>query len=167
MKNNVTLIGLGNVLLRDDGIGIHALNIIRKRFSFSPPIEIIDGGTMGLDLLPFLKDGSKLLFLDAVDFDREPGYIKTLEDEEIPSTLQTKLSVHHIGLSDLLWAARLMDIRPGRICLMGIQPESIDVGLEMTERIGSRVDELVQRIIHKLEEWNITCALQSPYGSSK
>jgi hydrogenase maturation protease len=157
----ILVIGIGNILLKDEGVGVHALNAIKERYVFSPPVELIDGGTMGLDLLPFFEDHEKILIIDAVDFGREPGYVEAIEDEHIPSVFLPKLSVHHVGLCDVLFAAKLIDIKPEKICLIGVQPESIDVGLEMTESIKSTLGKLTGLIIEKLKQWNVTCALQS------
>ncbi len=156
MKHRILVVGLGNILLRDEGIGVHTAQILKERFRFSPEVEIIDGGTLGLDLLPFLEERESVLVVDAVDFGREPGYIGEIEGDSIPSKLQTKLSVHHVGLPDLLLAATWMDMKPERICLIGIQPESIEVGLEMTERVKGKTEELVGRTIAKLGEWGVT-----------
>ncbi len=121
----------------------------------------MDGGTMGLDLLPIFEGRDKVLIVDAVDFKREPGHIGIIENDDIPSVLNTKLSVHHIGLSDVLFAAKLMDIVPLEICLVGIQPESLDIGLDMTDKISEKLDVLVEMIIKKLKEWGVECALLS------
>lgn len=163
---NIALIGLGNILLRDEGVGVHALNTIRERYCFSPNIEMIDGGTLGLDLLPIFEGRDRILIIDAVNFEKEPGYIGIIEDDDIPSALMTKLSVHHIGLADVLFAAKLLDIKPSSICLIGIQPQSIDMGLEMTQCIIDKMEELTGVVIAKLKEWNIECALRSPRGLS-
>jgi hydrogenase maturation protease len=161
LLGKISIIGLGNILLRDEGVGVHVVHAIKERFTFSPPVELIDGGTMGLDLLPFLENYEKILIVDAVDFGKEPGYIEEIEDDYIPSVLLPKLSVHHIGLCDVLFAAKLMDIKPEKVCLIGVQPESIDVGLEMTEPIKATLEALTGLIIEKLKQWDVTCALQS------
>ncbi|HVP77162.1 MAG TPA: HyaD/HybD family hydrogenase maturation endopeptidase [Thermodesulfobacteriota bacterium] len=161
MKNNILVIGLGNILLRDEGVGVHAIRILKERYRFDPCLEIIDGGTLGLDLLPFLETGDKVLFVDAIDFGKKPGYIGEIEDDEILPAFQTKLSVHHIGLSDLLLAAKWMDLKPVKICLIGIQPESVEMGLEMTDCIIGKLTELVDWVFQKLKAWGATCALQS------
>lgn len=158
----IKIIGLGNILLKDEGIGVHAVNAVKERYTFSPEVEIIDGGTLGLDLLHFFEGTDKVLIVDAVDFKKAPGYIGTIEDDDIPSTLFAKLSVHHIGLSDVLFAAKLLEITPAKLRLIGIQPESLDVGLAMTERINGKMEEVIGAIISTLKEWNIECALQSP-----
>jgi len=153
MKNRILLIGLGNILLKDEGVGVHAIRILKERYHFGPSIEIIDGGTLGLDLLPFLEHCDRVLFVDAVDFGEEPGHIGEMEDGEIPSLLQARLSVHHMGLSDLLLAATWKDLKPEKICLIGIQPESLDMGLEMTPLIRGRLEKLLDRVVGKLEAW--------------
>ncbi len=157
-----SIIGLGNILLKDEGVGVHAVNAIKGRYSFSPEVEIIDGGTLGLDLLHFFEGKDRILILDAVDFRKEPGYIGVLDDEAIPSALFAKLSVHHIGLSDVLFAAKLLGFTPSKLRLIGIQPESMEVGLEMTDCISGKMDRIIEMVIQTLKEWNIGCVLQSP-----
>lgn len=158
----ITLIGLGNILLKDEGVGVHVVNAIKERYSFSPEVEIIDGGTLGLDLLHYFEGKDKVLLVDAVDFRKEPGYIGTMDDDAIPSTLFAKLSVHHIGLSDVLFAAKLLDYTPSKIRLIGIQPQSLDVGLDVTDCVASKIEELMRLVIETLKEWKVECVLQSP-----
>jgi hydrogenase maturation protease len=160
MKTEIALMGLGNILLRDEGVGVHVVNGIREHYTFSPPVQLIDGGTLGFALLPFFEEFGKILIVDAVDFGKAPGHIEALEDDRIPSVFLPKLSVHHIGLCDVLFAVKLMDLNPEKICLIGIQPGSTDVGLEMTETIESALGTLTDLIIMKLKAWNVTCALQ-------
>jgi hydrogenase maturation protease len=157
-----SVIGLGNILLKDEGIGVHAVNAIKEGYTFSPEVEIIDGGTLGLDLLHFFEGRDRVLIVDAVDFRKDPGYIGVIEDDNIPSTLFAKLSVHHIGLSDVLFAAKLLDITPSKLRLIGIQPQSLDVGLTMTECVSGKMNQLIDLIIQTLKEWNIECALRCP-----
>lgn len=168
MNSSVLVIGLGNILLTDEGIGVHAASALKKRYSFAPEVvEVIDGGTMGLDLLPLFEGRDKIMIIDAVDFGKEPGYIGIISNDEIPSALKTKLSVHHIGLSDVLYAAKLMGIMPSDVCLVGIQPKSLDVGLDMTDGIKEKIDILIDLTIGKLKEWNVECVLLSHQESSK
>ncbi len=160
------VIGLGNILLKDEGVGVHAVNALKESCSFSPEVEIIDGGTLGLDLLPLIEGKDRLILIDAVDFKKEPGFIGVLEDEEIPSALFAKLSVHHIGLSDVLYASKLMGITPAKIRLIGIQPGSMDVGLDLTPCVSDRIKDVVEMTVKTLKEWNVECALPSPQKSS-
>ena len=161
MKDRILLIGLGNILLRDEGVGVHVIHILKERYHFGPSLEIIDGGTLGLDLLPFLETCDKVLFVDAINFGREPGYVGEIEDDAIPSAFQTKLSVHHIGVADLFLAAKWMDLKLANMCLIGIQPQSIEMGLEMTDCITDKLEELMDRVFQRLKGWGATCAVQS------
>jgi hydrogenase maturation protease len=156
----ITLLGLGNILLSDEGIGVHAVNTIKKRYTFSPEIDIIDGGTMGLDLLPVFQLQDKILIIDAVDFGKAPGYSGVIEEDKIPSVLNVKLSVHHIGLSDLLFTAKLTRTSPPEVCLVGIQPKSLDIGLEMTKEVRDAFDAVIDLAIGKLKQWNIQASMQ-------
>lgn len=162
----VVVLGLGNILLSDEGVGVHAVNAMKERYLFSPPIDLIDGGTMGLDLLPIFQTRDRVLIIDAVDFHKDPGHMGTLEGEKIPSVLNSKLSVHHIGLSDVLFTAKLMRDTPLTVHLVGIQPKSLDVGLDMTGEIRVKLDAVIDLVLQKLKEWNVECVLQSPQESS-
>ncbi len=165
MRNKVTVLGLGNILLRDEGVGVHAANAVRERYTCSPAVEIVDGGTMGLDLLPFFQESDKVLIIDAVDFGKPPGHVGTVEGDAIPSVLSSKLSVHHIGLSDLLFAAKLANETMPAVCLVGMQPKSLDVGLDMSAEVRENFERLIQTAVRKLSDWNISCASRSPQRS--
>ncbi len=165
-SGRISILGLGNILLTDEGVGVHAVKAIEENYTFSPEIELIDGGTMGLDLLPIFQSQDKILIIDAVDFKKAPGHIETIEGDKIPSVLNSKLSVHHIGLSDLLFAAKLTRTTPQEVCLVGIQPKSLDVGLDMTEEVRVKLDSIIDLAIQRLKEWNVECVLRSPQKSS-
>ncbi len=152
---NIAILGIGNILLSDEGIGVHAINKLKDQCKFPENVRLIDGGTMGLDLLPFFEGNDKVLIIDAVDFKKEPGTIDIIEGGKIPSFLTSKLSVHQIGLPDMLFAARLMEITPHEMCLIGIQPKSMDTGTELSEEIKTKLEPLLDRVIQKLKEWGI------------
>ncbi len=150
MKPSITLIGLGNILMRDEGVGIHAIKYIQDNFFIPSDLQIVDGGTSGLDLLPFIEKREYVIFVDAVNFNREPGYIGVLIDGQIPALFGVKDSLHHMGLKDVLAAAQLLDRFPIQTCLVGIQPGVIDTGLELTIDIQARLLTLVDEIIAQI-----------------
>jgi hydrogenase maturation protease len=163
----VTLLGLGNILMRDDGVGVHAIKVVQERFAVPPELDIVDGGTSGLDLLPFIEGRERVLFVDAVDFGKEPGFIGELVNDDIPAFFtKNKSSLHHIGLTDVLATARLLNILPEEVCLIGIQPQGIEMGLELTEVMQGKLDRLVGLIIDKLRDWDLYLVLRSPSPSS-
>ncbi len=151
----IAILGIGNILLSDEGVGVRAIDKLKAEYEFPENVRLIDGGTMGLDLLPFFEGNEKVLIIDAVNFKKDPGTIDIIEGDKIPGFLTSKLSVHQIGLPDLLFAARLMEITPPQMCLIGIQPKSMDTGTELSEEIKDKLETLVERVIQKLKEWEI------------
>ncbi len=154
-KATLSVCGIGNVLLSDEGVGVHVLNDLRRRYVFPDNVELIDGGTMGLDLLPFIEGKAKVLFIDAANFNSEPGTIKELKNDEIPSFFSSKLSVHQIGLPDMLAASKIMGNLPEEMCLIGIQPKKIETGYGLSNEIKEKIDELISRIISRLLYWGV------------
>jgi len=151
-----TLIGLGNILMRDEGIGVHAVKAVQERFLVPPELEIVDGGTAGLNLLPFLEGRDRVLFVDAVDFGQEPGFMGELANDAIPALFgKDKASLHHVCLAEVLALARLLEILPQEICLIGIQPQSMEPGLELTALLQEKLEILIIHISAKLREWGI------------
>ncbi|HEY6010413.1 MAG TPA: HyaD/HybD family hydrogenase maturation endopeptidase [Nitrospirota bacterium] len=158
----ITIMGLGNILLMDEGVGVHAVKAFQQQYRVPDYVEIVDGGAAGLDLLPFIDGREKLLMVDAVNFDREPGYIDILQNDAIPAKFGVKASLHHLGLMDVLSIVKLSDTSPKDICLIGIQPKNMELGLDMTPEIWDKINALVERMVSKLREWNVPCALLSP-----
>jgi hydrogenase maturation protease len=155
MNPKFILIGLGNILLRDEGVGVHAVEALRKNFDFPEDVRLLDGGTLGLDLLPFIEGMEKILFIDAVDLRKEPGTIAIIEDEDLPSFLAPKLSLHQVGLSDLLFASSFMGMRPSKITLIGIQPHKIEVGLTLSATVTENFEKFLNTILEELREWGV------------
>lgn len=161
MNLTITILGIGNILMQDEGVGVHVVNAFQKRYSVPDSVEIVDGGSAGLDLLEYFEGRDKVLIVDAVDFGREPGYIDTLENEAIPARFGTKMSMHHLGLLEVISVTKLMGALPKELCLIGIQPKTIELGLDMTPEIWDNVDVLIERLVDKLRDWNVPCVLQS------
>ena len=116
---------------------------------------MFDGGTLGLDLLPQLEGIDRLLIVDAVETGNAPGSLVRLTGEEIPMVMETKLSPHQMGLKDLLAVAMLMGIKPPEMVLLGIQPETIDIGLDLSPAVEAQFGTLVQNVLRELENWEI------------
>ncbi len=152
---NIAVFGIGNILLSDDGVGIHAVQKLQNDYEFPDNVELIDGGTKGLDLLPLFENRDKVLIIDAANFKKEPGTIDTVVGDKIPAFLSTKLSVHQIGLPDMLFAAKWMEITPPEMCLIGMQPKSMETTTEMTDVVSEKLDDLLEKVMHKLKEWGV------------
>lgn len=141
--------------MQDEGVGVQVVRALEERYELPPELEVVDGGTYGLDLLPYIEGRERVLFVDAVNFRKDPGYIGVLENEEIPALFAAKESLHHLGLMDVLAAAKLLDVSPREICLIGIQPLRLDIGIELSELLQAKMDPLLDRIIAKLKEWHL------------
>lgn len=141
--------------MQDEGVGVHLVNALSQKYSFEPKIELIDGGTTGTDLLPYFAENSHILLLDAVNFHKEPGFIGSYENDEILTRLNTKLSLHHLGLTDVLSTNKLLGVRPEQTFLLGIQPEQMEVGMELTETVKLRLPRMEEVALQKLAEWGV------------
>jgi len=155
MAIKISLIGLGNLLLGDEGVGVHAVEALKKKYDFPEEVRLLDGGTLGLDLLHLIEGMDRVLFVDAVDLKKKPGTIAVIQGEDLPSILEPKLSLHHVGLADLLFASSFLGTRPAEIALVGIQPETLEIGLELSPTIKGRFDKLLETVLEKLREWGL------------
>lgn len=155
ISTKVTIIGLGNLLLRDEGIGVQVITELKRKYDFPEQVRLLDGGTLGLDLLPLIEGQEQIIFIDAISGHQEPGTVIVIEDENLPSFIGPKLSFHHVGLSDLLFASSLQGSKPAKVVLMGIQPEKIEVGLSLSDNLRGKMPQIIDTIVKKLETWGI------------
>ena len=147
----VLILGVGNLLLSDEGAGLHVIRRLQERYVLPGDVQILDGGTLGMDLLYYLEGCATLLIIDAVETGKAPGWLIRLEGEAVPAFLSVKVSPHQIGVPDMLFAAKLKGIDPPDIVLWGVQPESLEIGLELSPVVESQVDVLVGKLREELE----------------
>jgi hydrogenase maturation protease len=164
MLSSILVLGVGNVLLQDEGIGVHAVQRLNERYRLPPNVRVADGGVQGLDLLPMLDGVESLLVVDAIDTGGSPGAIVRLEGEAIPAALALKMSMHQVGLQDLLGLSRLQGTLPSRVVLWGMQPAAIDWGLELSPAVAARLDGLVEAVAGELGDWGV--AVESLGGTA-
>jgi len=149
------VLGLGNILLQDEGVGVRVAERLRDRYTFPEGVDVLDGGVRGLALMPFLEGVSRLLIIDAVRAGKEPGTLIRLVGNEIPAVLSPKISPHQEGLADLLWVAKIVGPCPSEIVLWGLEPAQIETGLELSPPVAVQVDALVQKVVEELAEWGV------------
>ncbi len=157
MSDKTLILGIGNVLWADEGFGVRCVERLAERFSFGPEVHVLDGGTQGLYLLPFLDGARNLLVFDAVDYGLTPGDMKVVEDGEVPAFMGAKkMSLHQTGFQDVIATAQLMGICPERLCLIGVQPEELeDYGGGLRDIVAAQIDPAVDIGIEKLAEWGV------------
>jgi hydrogenase maturation protease len=150
---SVLILGLGNALMTDDAFGPRLIDALQARFRFPAAVAVLDGGTLGLDLLPRLEGIEKLLVVDAVAMGAPPGTVFRLQGEEVPRAFAGKLSVHQMGLQDLLAVAELQGHLPAELVVWGVQPESIEMGLELTEPVAAAMEVAMAGVAGELRSW--------------
>lgn len=147
------VLGVGNLLLSDEGVGVRVVERLAVTYQIPEEVQLLDGGTLGLDLLYYLEGIENLLIVDAVQTDKEAGTLLRLEGDEVPAFLSMKISPHQIGIPDMLFAAKLKDLYPRNVVLFGVQPAVLDIGVELSPVIAPKVEVLVDRVVEQLEEW--------------
>jgi hydrogenase maturation protease len=147
------ILGVGNLLLSDEGVGVHVLERLAAIYDMPKEVQTLDGGTLGLGLLYYLEGVENLLIIDAVEMGEQPGTLLRLEGDEVPSFLSIKMSPHQIGIPDMLFAARLTDLYPRNVVLWGVQPGVLDTGLDLSPPVAAQVDVLVEKVVKELAQW--------------
>ncbi len=158
LENDVAILGLGNSILTDEGIGIHLLEFLSEKYHFSPSIDFINGGTAGIDLTYLLQGYSTLIILDAVICSpSQPGKIHRVEQDRLLNHQGGgRISPHHLGLHDLLALAEFMGTVPDTIHLIGIEPFYLDWGLHLSPQMQALVPKLEHHIIDLLQCHGVT-----------
>ena len=150
MSKKVVVLGLGNLLLKDEGIGIHIVKRLQKQ-DLPEDVEILDGGSASLDALNFAKGAAKLIIVDAICCGKDPGTIYRLKNKELYQTLDSKkLSLHQFSLLEALNIHKRMGSLPEEIVFIGIEPGSIDWGLEVTEVIKEKIPEIIRLVTKEI-----------------
>lgn len=145
--NQQTLIlGIGNLLQSDDGVGIHAVRLLQEKVRFDESVRVIDGGTCGLDLMQYLEGLDRLVILDASKPNGNPGKITRITGDKVPAYLSIKTSPHEIGLPELLFAAKLTNIYPPEVVILCMEAGSLESGVELSPLINERLEEFVIQV---------------------
>lgn len=158
MENNqsrikITIIGIGNTLYQDEGVGVHILPLLEERFLKDSAIEIIEGSTDGIALIEPVEDAEYLIIIDAINAGKPGGTIITLEGEEIPAYYGIKMSIHQVGFQEVLWAAKFRERYPKNIMMFGMQPSTMELGIELSETNQERLHELAAKVIEQVDAW--------------
>ena len=141
------ILGLGNVLLEDDGVGSAAISLLLDRFDPPPDVRVLDGGTLGLSLLPHVEMSDAVILVDAVRADGAPGSLVRLDGDDVAPAVATRLSPHQVGVADLLDGARWLGRYPARVVLLGLIPSSMDLAVGLSPLVRASLPQLVDLIV--------------------
>ncbi len=143
------VLGLGNVLGADDGVGPAAVAALRRGWTPGRGVEILDGGTRGMALLPDLEDAAAAILVDAVQAGAAPGGLVRLEGDDVPRALAGRLSAHQMGAIDLLNAALLRGKLPPKLVLWGVVPASLGPSLGRSAAVAAAIPRLVEAVVEE------------------
>jgi hydrogenase maturation protease len=150
------ILGIGNTLLSDEGIGVQLVNQIQQRIGVVSGIECMDGGTLSFTLAEPIARADGLIVVDAARMGEKPGTLRIFHDQEMDRYLQgNRASVHEVSLGDLIDIARLSDTLPARRCLVGIEPENLDWGETLSKTVQPAVENGIAEILSILQAWGL------------
>ena len=151
-------------MLTDEGFGVHVVNQLREDYVFNPPITILDGGTMGMELLTYMRGMTKLVLVDAIHGGEAPGTVYEFPHEEMNHYFTEAISVHEVGMQDILRIRALQEDPLEDAVVIGVEPESLELGLTLSETTQAAVEDVKGRVLAVLSSWNIT---STPVDGSK
>lgn len=146
---DLLVLGLGNLLCGDDGAGVAAVVRLSARYEAPAGVSVLDGGTLGLSLLPYLQRARHAILVDAVAASAPPGTLVRLTGDDVASAATHRLSPHQVGVADLLDGARLLGGGPTTITLLGVVPQTTELGIERSPAVEARIDDLVERVVEE------------------
>ena len=153
-SKKVLVMGIGNTLLQDDGIGVHVTELFKSLQQPDPNLEVLDGGTIGLSLLPEIEDADAVVIVDASEIGEQPGTMRIFRNQEIDRQLSGKRrSVHEVALYDLFSAAAIRGRSPDERVLIAIQPASTEWGLEPTPEVKATIPLACEALTSLTQSW--------------
>ncbi len=149
LRAPILILGIGNILLRDEGVGVH---VVEKLANLDLPenVELFDGGTAGADLLDVIADRSKLIVIDAVDIDSEPGTVVRFTDAQPFNRSHKQMSLHELGIAETLQMTKHLGCPPESVVFFGIKPADLTPGLDMSEPVADSVNIVIEQVLKEI-----------------
>lgn len=158
-NERIVVLGIGNVLLKDEGVGVRVVEELTRRYVVPENVRCVDGGTQGLWLMATIQEADHLVVVDAILGKGEPGTLYRMEGPDLPTGLRVKQSAHDSDLMEALTLCSFLENGPKSVVVLGIEPEDIQpLGLELTETVAARMDDLVALVVKELEK--LGCSLE-------
>ena len=150
---DISVVGICYIINQDEGIGFSCAEYLKKITDNPDFVQIIDGGTLGMDLMPYIAGTKKLLLIDAMNIDAPVGSFHSFTGDELNAYFKDKISVHDLGVNDMLAVLKLTDNPIEEVVVMGVKPEVVSMGLDMTEKIAEKVPEVAQKAKELVDKW--------------
>ena len=166
---NTVVLGVGNTIFSDDGVGVHAARLLENDPRIPPNVKVLDGGTLGLELLSYVSDATRVLFLDAVNTGEAAGTLSRMTANALLG-VSGGSNVHQLGLADLIAAMMLVSHKPQEIIVLGVQPANTDWGTELSPLVEAALKPFVDAAVVELRSWavlqNVDIDVSSPTDPS-
>jgi hydrogenase maturation protease len=144
----ILILGIGNLILRDEGVGVHAVRELERR-DLPPRVEVIDGGTALMELLPVIQEAERIIVIDALKGGGEPGTIYRVLPDDLTADTERPLSLHQVGLLEVLGMARQLGGDPA-VVIIGVEPKEISWGMELTPEVVARLQKVIDAVFEEL-----------------
>jgi hydrogenase maturation protease len=161
IEKKIGIIGIGNLILSDEGFGIHTIHYLEDNYIFPENVILQDAGTAGIYMSPFLEMCDPIFVIDVVDINAEPGsfHFYTMDDVKA-GNFQKKMSPHQLGLLEIVEICRLRDAAPENIEFYCVVPRVLDTGMELSPAVASRVTEVADMILKRLTDMGVSVQVQ-------
>lgn len=153
--NSIVVLGVGNILLTDEGLGVHVVEDLKANYTFTPQVTLIDGGTMGMELLTYMRGMKKILLIDAINGGKNPGTVYEFPHRELEQYFTDHISVHEVGMQDILRIRAIQENPLEDAIVIGVEPESLEIGFEPSVAVQQALPEVKARVLSVLRGWGI------------
>lgn len=151
----ITVLGIGNILLQDEGFGVKVVDELLRRYRFPDEVQVLDGGTLGMELMRFITGSAKLLVVDAIAGEGPPGTFYRLAGEAVKAYFADKVSLHELGIRDVLSGLELLDQPVDEVVVLGVEPATLELGLELTPVVAGMMEKTVAAVLAELADWQV------------
>lgn len=156
MMDKVVVLGIGNVLLADEGIGVLAVKVLEEFFEVpSENVELVDGGVGSFQLLPYIEKAKRLLVIDAIAKGSPPGTLHKFTKDTLPKQILEKLSIHEVSFLDILTLAEMRGFSPEELVVLGLEPESLEMRYGLSPSVKANFIPLIEAVVSQLKDWGI------------
>lgn len=153
--SRVLVLGLGNLLLADEGLGVTAVETLRDRYLLPADVDVVDGGTAGMDLIDIIAGHDAAIIVDAVRTGDGPGTVVVVDGDEVPAVFRQGMSPHQIGLPDVLAAMALLDLKTPRLVVVGTEPVEIRPMIGLSPGVAATMPALLETVVDQLARFGV------------
>ena len=151
----IVVLGIGNLLVSDEGFGVQIVKIMHQHFVFPSRVSIVDGGTLGWELLPVMEEADAIIIVDAVSGGKEPGTVYQFTGENVQAYFKQKISAHEAGIQEVLAYLTMKGKTFQHIAVIGVEPRSFEPGLNLSPEVKETVPGVIHTILQMLQTWGV------------